>query len=92
VSKSADLRCKIDEKRAELHLYLPAYLGQDKAIKQSSWNGKTPVVQVRRSSEKAIELRIIPTGYDNPSAHDYDFPAVDHLILRPAATPPASQE
>ena len=94
VRKGADLRCKLDEKRRGLNLYLPAYLGDDKARKESSWNGKTPVAEIRRSDEDALELRIIPTGCENPSAQDYDFPAVDHLILRRVApaTEPAREQ
>lgn len=84
VSKSTDLRCKL-EKHGGVNLYLPAYLGNDKAIKRSSWNGKKPVAEIRQTGEETIELQIIPTGYENPNAHDYDFPAVDHLILRGVA-------
>src|SRR5439155_18954943 len=82
VNKGADLRCVADPNEAgRLNLYLPAYLGDKKEIKESSRGGGKPVGQVQKGAHGNIQLRIIPTGYENPAQQDYDFPAVAGMIL-----------
>ena len=65
VDIGAALRCVADVKAGRLSLYLPAYLGDTKEIKQSSHNGLRPVGQVQRGAEGTLRLHIIPTGYEN---------------------------
>jgi RNA polymerase sigma factor (sigma-70 family) len=59
-----------------LHLFTPAYTGDRKELKESSWNGRKPVGEVQKVDKETIQLRIIPTGYQH-----YDFPAVEGLVL-----------
>jgi len=87
VNIGADLKCVAEVKAGRLDLYLPAYLGDDKAIKQSSRNGKSPVGQIERGTKETIQLRIIPTGYENLAENSYDYPAVGGIILRRVAEP-----
>jgi RNA polymerase sigma-70 factor (ECF subfamily) len=82
VNKGADLKCAADPDEAgRLNLYLPAYLGDDKKIKESARGGGKPVGQVQKVDADTIQIRIIPTGYENPAQQDYDFPAVEGMIL-----------
>jgi RNA polymerase sigma factor (sigma-70 family) len=81
VHVGADLKVAADPIPGRLNLYLPAYLGDKKEIKASSWNGKTPVGEIEKIDAGTIRLRIIPTGYDDPANNSFDFPAVLGLIL-----------
>jgi RNA polymerase sigma factor (sigma-70 family) len=81
VHVGADLKVAADPIPGRLNLYLPAYLGDKKEIKESSWNGKTPVGEIEKIDAGTIRLRIIPTGYDDPANNSFDFPAVEGLIL-----------
>src|SRR5439155_22487823 len=82
VNKGADLKCVAEpDQPGRLDLYLPAYLGDKKEIKESSWNGKKPVGQVERVNDNVIQLSIIPTGYENVAEKNFDFPAVEEMIL-----------
>jgi len=81
VHVGADLKVAADPIPGRLSLYLPAYLGDKKEIKASSWNGKTPVGEIEKIDAGTIRLRIIPTGYDDPANNSFDFPAVEGLVL-----------
>jgi RNA polymerase sigma factor (sigma-70 family) len=76
-----------------LQLFLPAYAGDRKDLKESSWNGRKPVGEVEERDKETMQLRIIPTGYQN-----YDFPAVEGLVLHrveengPSLKPAAEEE
>jgi RNA polymerase sigma factor (sigma-70 family) len=86
VSMGADLKGVADAKAGRLDLYLPAYLGDKKEFKQiAAFNGRAPVGQITRGTEGTIQLRIIPTGYEDLADHSYDYPAVEGLILRRVA-------
>ena len=88
VSLDADLKCVADAKEAgRFNLYLPAYLGDNKEIKQSARGGGKPVGEIQRGADRTIQLRIIPTAYENPAQEDDDYPAVEGLVLRRAAEP-----
>ncbi len=88
VNKGADLRGVADAKAGCLNLYLPKYLGDKKEYKQNpSWNGLRPVGKVERGAEGTIQLRMIPTGYENLDQGDFDYPAVESLILHRVAEP-----
>jgi serine/threonine-protein kinase len=88
VTIGADLKGVVDVKALRLNLHLPAYLGDDKEVQRSSRNGIQPVGQIQRGPEGTMQLRIIPTGYENLALHDYDYPAVEGLVLRRVAESP----
>lgn len=79
VRKGAELRPVVKDGRLEL--FLPAYLGQNPALRRSAWNGKRPVGQIDRRADGAIQFRIIPTGYQDLATADYDFPSVRAMVL-----------
>jgi RNA polymerase sigma factor (sigma-70 family) len=82
----ADLKCIPDLKGGHWSLYLPAYLGQDKEIKKHpALTGSAAVAEITRREEGAIQLRIIPTGYEDLDRENYDYPAVEGLTLRRVA-------
>jgi RNA polymerase sigma factor (sigma-70 family) len=86
VSIGADLRCDPDAKASCLGLYLPAYRGDDQQIKKvPTLTGRAAVGQIQRGAEGTIRLRIIPTGRENLDQEEYDYPAVEELILRRVA-------
>ena len=85
VRKGADLRCALSAKSGRAELFLPAYLGNDEAIKRSAYNGKSPVGEISQSADGALRLRVTPTGYQNPQMADYDLPEVRGMILRRSA-------
>jgi len=88
VDLGAALRCVADVKAARLNLYLPAYLGDKKEIKQiAAFNDRVPVGEIKRGAEGTLRLRIIPTGYENLAEQSYDYPAVESFILRRVAEP-----
>ncbi len=92
VNMGADLKCVPDAKQGGLQLYLPAYLGDNQEIKQSARGRGKPVGEVQRGAEGTVQLRIIPTGYENLAEHDYDYPAVEGLLLRRVSDPAPSVE
>jgi hypothetical protein len=72
----------VDAKAGRVSLYLPAYLGDNEAIRRSSHNGLRPVGQVEEGVDGTIRLRILPTGYEDLAAEAYDYPAAEGLVLR----------
>jgi hypothetical protein len=89
VSIGADLKCLADLKGSRWNLYLPAYLGDNQLIKESARGGGKPVGEIQRGAAGTVQLRIIPTGYENVAQQDYDYPAVEGLILRRVPETPA---
>ncbi len=82
VNIGADLRCAADAKAGRVDLYLPAYRGDNEAIRRSSHNGLRPVGQLERAADGTIRLRIIPTGYEDLSRGACDYPSAAGLVLR----------
>jgi uncharacterized protein (TIGR03067 family) len=63
-------------------------LGDNEELKQiAAFNGTAPVGAIKRGAEGTLQLRIIPTGYENLADAGYDYPAVGGLVLRRAAGP-----
>jgi len=86
VGIGADLKCAPDVKAGRLNLYLPAYLGNDKELKKHPvLTGRAPVGEITRGADRTIQLRIIPSGYENLDQVEHDYPAVEGLILRRTA-------
>jgi RNA polymerase sigma factor (sigma-70 family) len=89
VVKGADLKCVPDMKADRWNLYLPSYLGDNEEIKQiDAFNGRAAVGQFQRRAEGTLQLRMIPTGYENLALEDYDYPSVEGMVLRWVGDPP----
>jgi hypothetical protein len=75
-----------EKEGVKVRLLLPAYQGNDKAIKQSALNGKKPVGEIMQTSDGTLRLRVIPTGYNHPETADNDLPAVEGVLLNRTAS------
>jgi hypothetical protein len=87
INIGADLKCVADVKAGRLNLYLTAYKGDKKELKQSSFNSLRPVGHIKKGADGTLQLRIIPTGHENLADHSYDYPALEGLILHRVAEP-----
>jgi RNA polymerase sigma factor (sigma-70 family) len=89
-TKGADLSGVLaDRKKTSLKLYLPMYLGDKQELKRNpSFNRIRAVAEVQKPAEGTLRLRIVPTGYEDGALKEYDYPAVEGLLLHRVAEPP----
>ncbi len=87
-SKGSDLWCIADRKAGCLDLHGPA---MRKAGGKWDPRSRHLVGQVQRAGKGTLRLRVIPTGHQNEGLVDYDYPAVEGLILRRVGEPTKAQ-